>query len=243
MRSASVLDGQVTILGGRFPRSAALVAGLTLLFSILGAVGNRSGFPLLAAGALAPALVFAGQAWRLLTWAFFEPSFLPLVFGVLILLFVGRDLAYAWGAWGFLRWYAGLAAGAAAVTCALGLFAPGVLGLRYSGPWAVVDALIIAWAALYPSRQILVYFVVPVGGRNLIILTVAGTLLLALLDGPIFYVPHFVAEGFALAWAYGYTPRQLWLRLKLRSLRWTPKRRASHLRPVDRDAEPPRWLH
>lgn len=243
MRPIRAVDGQVTLLGGRFPRAVVLVAGLTLLLSVLGAVGQRSGLPLLELGVLSPGLLLAGQLWRAVTWPFFEPSFLPLVFGILIVLFIGRDLVHAWGAWGFLRAYLGIALGAALVTSLLGLVAPFILAARYAGPWAVADALIIAWAALYPSRQILVYFVVPVGGRNLILLTVGGTVLLALLDGPAFYVPHFVAEAFALAWVYGYTPRTLWLRLKLRALRFTPTRRPSHLRPVERGEEPPRWLH
>jgi membrane associated rhomboid family serine protease len=243
MRRVRLLDGDMVLLGGRFPRAAVLVAGLTLILSVLGAVAQRSGVPLLTLGVLTPALLLVGQLWRAVTWPFFEPTFLPLVFGVLIILFIGRDLVHAWGSWGFLRAYLGTALGAALVTLLLGLVAAPVLVTSYAGPWAVVDALIIAWAALYPSRQILVYFVVPVGGRNLILLTVGGTALLALLDGPAFYVPHFAAEALALAWVYGYTPRTLWLRLKLRGLRFTPTRRPSHLRPVERGEEPPRWLH
>ena len=243
MRRVRLLDGDVRLLGGRFPKAAVLVAGLTLALSVLGAIGQRSGVPLLQLGVLSPALLLAGQVWRALTWPFFEPGFLPLVFGILIILFIGRDLAYAWGPWGFLRAYLGIAAGAALATLLVGLAAPTVLLTSYAGPWAVADALIMAWAALYPSRQILVYFVVPVGGRNLILLTVGGTVLVALLDGPFFYVPHFAAEAFALAWIYGYTPRTLWLRLKLRGLRFTPNRRPAHLRPVERGEEPPRWLH
>ena len=49
--------------------------------------------------------------------------------------------------------------------------------------WPLADALIIAWATLFPTRQMLVYFVIPLGGRNLIYATLGGTLIFALLAG------------------------------------------------------------
>ena len=82
---------------------------------------------------------------------------------------------------------------------------------------------------LYPHKDILLYFVVPLRGRNLIYATVGGTVLFALLRGITGYVPHFVAEGLALLCAQN---REI-------------ERRTSHLRPVDRTSgeEPPKWLH
>lgn len=245
MRSGRLIDRQLTLLGGRFPVPVVFLATLTLASTIAGAVGFRNGLPVvLELGSLAPARVWSGELWRLLTWSFLEPNPLSLVFACLVMLFIGRDLCYAWGPRRFIRACLGIVAGSGIVTCLIAVGWPGLMGLsNFFSAWPLGEAMIIVWAALYPSRQLLVYFVIPVGGRNLIYLTIGGTVLFALLGGIAYFVPHFVAEGFALAWAYGYTPRSLWLRLKLRSLQWTPKRRPTHLRPVERGEEPPRWLH
>ena len=61
---------------GSLPASIALLIGATLVASILGAQVASVG----AMGALVPAQVFAGQLWRLVTWAFFEPDPLGLIF-------------------------------------------------------------------------------------------------------------------------------------------------------------------
>ena len=238
------LRRDVTILGGRFPIVAIGLAGTVLLASIVGAATWRSGVTaVLGYGVLDPSAVWAGQLWRLFSWGFFQFDPLSLIFGVLLLALIGRDLAYAWGPNRFLLAALGLLGGSAAATCLLARFSSlGLWDKTHAGVWPLADAFIIAWAALFPARQMLVYFVIPVGGRNLIVLTVAGTLVFAFLDGFASFVPHFAAESLMLAWIYDFTPRRWWLQLRARSVRWAPRKRTSHLRPVDRD-EPPRWLH
>jgi hypothetical protein len=119
------------------------------------------------------------------------------------------------------------------------------MGFPHVGPWALVSGLIVTWALLYPHRDVFVYFVLPLRGRNLIYATVGGTVLFALLGGVTRYVPHFVAQGLALL----YMREPFWenwllrLRYSLKTRAW--RRRTSHLRPVDRAGgeEPPKWLH
>ena len=85
--------------------------------------------------------------------------------------------------------------------------------------------------------------VVPLGGRNLILATIAGTLIFAMLHGFTWFIPHFVAEGLMLAYMREPAIKR-WFR-GLTSSGGT-RRKASHLRAVDRlerDEEPPRWLH
>jgi hypothetical protein len=102
-----------------------------------------------------------------------------------------------------------------------------------------VTALMIACATLNPQRDVFVYFVLPLRGRNLILATLGGTLLFALLDGVARFVPHFLAEGLMLA--YLNQPAGL-QRFWQQARRRRSQRRASRLRVVDRE-EPPRWLH
>lgn len=234
------LRREVTILGGRFPVVAVGLVMATLLVSILGAnLGAVQSF-----GLMAPTLVWHGQLWRLLTWTFFEMSPLSLIFACLVFLFFGRELAYRWGPTGFLQVCAGIVVGSGLLTCLIARFAwPRLMDFPYGSAWALGEALIIAYAMLFPSRTILVYFVIPLAGRQLMLLTMAGTLLFALLTSFAPFVPHFAAQGLMYAYLRGYSPRLLWLQLRARTVRWSPRKRASHLRAVDRDDEPPRWVH
>ena len=78
----------------------------------------------------------------------------------------GRDLADAWGTRRFLGAYLASRRSLRVLTVLVGSrgrWCP----FAYVTIWPVLEALIIAWAIWFPSRQILVYFVLPLGGRNL----------------------------------------------------------------------------
>lgn len=246
MRRVRFLHRHVAILGASFPLAPLLLAGLTLAATIAGAAGLRNGVRwILALGVLSPdAVLGSGQVWRLLTWTFFEPAPLSLIFAAFTFLFFGRDLCNSWGPEKFLLRCLGLVAATGVVSCLIARFVWVDLwdGAWYSA-WPLGESIIIAWATQLPMSQVLVYFVLPVGGQRLVILTIAGTLIFAALSGFGGYVPHFVAQGLTLAWLHGVSPRTLWRRLKVRTVRWSPRRAQSRLRPVERPSEPPRWLH
>jgi membrane associated rhomboid family serine protease len=237
----SWLDRRIHLLGGSLLASIALLIGATLITSILGA--QVPGFG--AMGALVPSQVFAGQLWRLLTWAFFEMDALGLIFAALALFWFGNDLVRIWGSPRFLATYLGLAAGAAAVTCLVALVWTELRPLPFVGAWPVVSALIIAWASAFPTRNMLLYFVVPLSGRNLVYATLGGTLIFALLGGVWRYVPHFAAQLLVLA-AMRRSPLSELLtkvRFELAYRGW--RRRSSRLREVPRTPrdEHTRWYH
>jgi membrane associated rhomboid family serine protease len=189
--------------------------------------------------------VFAGQLWRLLTWAFFELDPLGLIFAGLALFWFGSDLVRTWGPTRFLARYLGLAAGAAALTCAVALVWPGLRVRPFVGAWPVVSALIVAWAVVFPTRNILLYFVVPLHGRNLIYATLGGTLIFALLGGISNFVPHFGAQLLSLAALRGAPLGGLWTRVKFELAYRGWRRRSSRLRevpPPSRDSSS-RWYH
>jgi membrane associated rhomboid family serine protease len=240
MRAVQAMNGSITVLGGRVPVVVALLMGLTLAGSILGA----NILPLLGAVVLSPALVGAGQLWRLVTWVFFDRDPISLIFALLCLFWFGRELVRAWGAVRFLCVYLGMAGATGLVTCLLAwLVWPGLAGLMIVSSWPLVDALIIAFAVVYPYQDVLMFLVLPLRGRNLIYCTVGGTLLFALLGGGISFVPHFLAQGLMMLYLRQPLLRW-WLKFRLALLQ-RRGRRSSHLRPVDRSgrSEPPRWLH
>jgi membrane associated rhomboid family serine protease len=235
------LDRRYSLLGGSITAPVALLIGATLVASILAAQARAVGF----AGVLVPGLVFEGQAWRLFTWVLIEPDPLGLIFAGLALFWFGNDLARVWGPGRFLVVYFGLAGAAGIVTCLVSLAWPGLAMTPYAGPWAVVDALIIAWALLFPTRNIFVYFVLPLSGKNLIYATLGGTLLFALLGGGIGrFIPHFAAQLLTLAVMRG-APVDLWRRIRFEVAYRGWRRRASRLRevPPRPPGDNPRWYH
>jgi membrane associated rhomboid family serine protease len=241
----SRLSSSFVFFGARFPAVVVWLAGGILAASCLGALADRLGLTLLDWVVLHPQLVLKGQLWRLVTWSFFELSPLGLIFGCLLLLMIGRDLADSWGARRFLVIYVVLTAVVGALTVLVGLVWPDVQRISYVTMWPLLEALIIAWAVWFPSRQILVYFVLPMGGRNLILLTIGGTLIFALLVSVALFVPHFLAEGLMLAYLRVPAIGRVFQKLSL-GMRGNQKRRPTHLRAVDRmdrEDEPPRWLH
>jgi membrane associated rhomboid family serine protease len=241
-------QGSVTILGRRFPTPAVGLAIAVFATSIVGALWPT----LRAMTLLVPALVWEGELWRLATWALIEANPLSLVFAALMILWIGSDLARAWGTRRFLLVCLGLAVVPGLLTCLIARLFSWSLLLRlpiYS-TWAVVEGLMIAWALLFPTRQIFIYLVLPLNGRRLIVATVALTTLYAVFSGEAwpFFLPHFFAQALVLvAMDRLMIVRRLWLKVRLAAYERELRRRAGHLRVVPRrrpeDDDRPRWVN
>jgi len=247
MVMARRLDGSFSVLGSRIPTAVGILIGLTLGSTILAAVGSRNGWPILEYGVLRPDLVWHGQVWRLLTWAFFEFSLAPLglVFACACLFSFGRELCYRWGAAWLLWSYAAVTVLTGLVTCLVGFLWPSVMINAYFTAWATIDAMIIAWAIAVPHAQMVFNFVLPLRGRQIIYVTIGITVLAGLFAGLHQVVPHLVAIAATMFYMRDPALYSFWLRMKLRALQHAPRKRSAHLRPVDRDdvSKPPRWLH
>src|SRR5688572_6002934 len=118
MRRFALHRGNVYVFGARFPAAVMAIFVLTLLLTLVGVAGLRNGLPLLAWVGLAPAAVWHGQLWRLVTWIFFDPGLTPLglLVWAMVLLMFGRDLCDAWGWRLFTRVYLGIGVVAGVVT-------------------------------------------------------------------------------------------------------------------------------
>jgi membrane associated rhomboid family serine protease len=185
----------------QIPRVITALIAVTAVISIVSAIALRHGETRpIDYGLMLPSAVWHGQVWRLATWVFYELDPVSLVFACLTLFWFGRDLLAAWGERRFLAVYFGLAIAAAAVTCLVGLLWPAVAQIPRGGSWPAQTGLIVAWGALHPDRQLLLYFVVRVTGRQLVWITFLGTALFALFMGLPPFVPHFAAELLMLAW-------------------------------------------
>jgi membrane associated rhomboid family serine protease len=235
--------GGYHVLGVWIPRPIAWLIAAVIFMSAGGSLLQRAGVPLLSRSILYVAEVWRGEVWRLVTWATLDLSPLGLLFGCLTLYFFGPDLLRRWGTRRFFVNFFGGAAVVAAVTCVIGQYLWWVVAaVPHQGLWPMNEAMIIAWAALFSDRQILLFFTLPTSGRNLIALTVAITLVMAALNGFPAFVPHFVAEFLALLYM-DVIPVRSWIaRGRLAWFQRGYKRRTAKLTRIDRD-EPPRWTH
>jgi membrane associated rhomboid family serine protease len=241
--AARRLGGGGLTFGGRVPAAVGGLVVASVVASIAGAVGERNGFPVLGLGVLSPAAVWRGEVWRLLTWVLFETDPLSLLFGGLVLYWFGRDLCEAWGERRFLVAWFGLAAATGALVSLLALAWPALMGVRWTGLWPALDAVVVAWALLFPFRQILLFFALPVSGQALLWVTVGGTLLYAVFSGLAAFVPHLAAEGLMYLHASGRGPGS-WLR-RLKRARFGRRGRFEVIQ-ADRDpdrATDRRWMN
>jgi membrane associated rhomboid family serine protease len=239
-------SGGYNVFGMYVPKPVAWIIGATLLCTAVGSLLQRNGVPVLTYSVLVAEWVLRGELWRLLTWPLLERDPLNLVFGCFFLITIGSGLVPAWGARKFFLLYFGIAAFAGLMTALIGRFLWAEVGqIPYATMWPVLDAFLIGWAVRNPDAQIRMYFVVPIAGRHLIAFTIAMTVVFALISGFPYYVPHFMAELFALVYMDVFSFRRLYLRGRLAVLQRDYKKRAAHLRMVERDKDdkPPRWMH
>lgn len=106
--------------------------------------------------------VMSGKLWQVVTYAFLNPgSIFCLVFNMLFLWWLGRELEALYGPRRFLRFYLGSAlAGAAMFMAACRL--SGVSGEVFHGASGPILAVTILYAFHYPRQQILFYGIIPI---------------------------------------------------------------------------------
>lgn len=133
-------------------------------------------------------------------------------------------------------------AGAGFLTSLLGLAWSDVHSTQYLSIWPLADALIVAWALLFPNRTILFMLMLPAAGKNLLYLTVGMTAIFAVMYGFANFAPHFLAMGLMYAYIRGGTA--LAAQLKLNRLH-APRRGNPGLRVVDGGKNPngSGWVH
>lgn len=231
--------------GGRVPASVGVLIAATALASI-SAWLDRS---LMVAAALAPEMIWRGQLWRLVTWPFPQESPFTLLFGAFMLWSFGQQLSYVWSERRFVTRVLGYVVGAGVLTTLLAFVWPPARA-PHVGIWPIVNALLFAWAMIYPDRQVNIWGVLPLTGKTLGLIVVVGTVLYGIAAGGIgglgAFAPHLSALG--IAWfqgrsrgprkgSWGGQARQWWGERET-------KRRAKHLKVVNKDGSDDRpWMN
>jgi membrane associated rhomboid family serine protease len=190
--------------------------------------------------------VLHGQVWRLLTSAFLHdpnaPYFSHILFNMLFLWWFGRDIEDLYGPKEFLAFY--LTAAVAGSVAFVIAHQAGMPGSRALGASGAVTAVMVLCALHYPTRMILLFFILPVPIWLLVVFQVAQDAL-GLVGGLQFghstgvgVAAHLGGAGFAFAY-YKLQWRVLNFLPSLRA--WQRQRTRPRLRPYREPApEEPR---
>ena len=130
-----------------------------------------------------PELVLQGQVWRLFTYIFIPNStMLFAVIGALFMMWLGRGLDEAWGAFRVNVYVIG-----GLVSLAIGAV---LFGYEPTAHWLYLTALF-AFATVYPNEEILLFFILPVKIKWVALFTAVLVGLSAVAEprtlGPIFF--------------------------------------------------------
>jgi membrane associated rhomboid family serine protease len=178
---------------------------------------------------LKPQSVFTQfYVWQFATYLFLHGNITHILFNMLALWMFGVDLERRWGSGGFVKYYAITGVGAGLVTALVSRLpfdaTERIYGVTTVGASGAIYGLLMAWALLFPSRQILFMFVFPLPAR------VAATLMGAMaFMGAVGSSNDSVAEathlaGFVIGWLYLNGFSRLRLDFSYRLARWRMER-------------------
>src|SRR5689334_16036766 len=131
----------------------------------------------------APARIWRGELWRLVTWVFVEGSPFQLVLTCVAIYHFGGELLPRWGERRLRRFMLEVLGGSAVVASVLALVSRDLWFSYRFGGWAVADALVIAWARQYPDATLMIYGLLRLRGRELIRIVIGITAVYAAFAG------------------------------------------------------------
>jgi membrane associated rhomboid family serine protease len=176
---------------------------------------------------LSPARVLLEvRVWELGTYLFVHsPTHLShILFNMLAVWMFGTELERRWGTQGFVTYYAitGVGAGLSMIAVSLLPF-DATRATFYAvtiGASGAVYGLLMAWAILYPHREILFMFIFPLQARIfvLIIGAIAFFSAVGAAGGPVANVAHL--GGLVIGYIYLKGPRNLQFEIRYRLMKW-----------------------
>jgi membrane associated rhomboid family serine protease len=188
--------------------------------------------------------ILHGQIWRLFTYGFLHwpGDFLTFVFGMWFLWMFGTDLEQLYNRRNFLVFYLGAILIGGVTYTLWNLGRP--TGMPYMWSAGALTALLTLCAIHFPSRTILIMFVLPVPIWILAVFNILFNLYMALYSGFRAEAPVLVHLASA-AWAAGYYKYKRDYGSPIADffsglLRWRTRRRSSQLKLYRPETEPPR---
>lgn len=167
-----------------------VIIAVYLVFALIG--HSRLGLMAYDSLILDPRLViYKFQLWRLVTYAFLHDPSSPfhVIFNALMLYMVGTPLEERWGEKRFAIFImCAIVLGGLMVLLSylIGLSHASVLGFS-----AATIALIIAWGLTFSSQHIYIFGILPLTGRQLVVITIGFEILYAVSSNSISSAAHF----------------------------------------------------
>ena len=149
-------------------------------------------------GFVPAAILGQGYVWQFATYMFLHGGIFHIGFNMLILWMFGTTVEHQWGSRPFAWYYAVCGLGGALLSWVIG---PGST-TPMIGASAAVLGVLLAYTMMYPDRQVLLYFVIPVKMKVLIWIIVAIDLIgaIGLLQGNTAHLAHL--GGMLFGWIY-----------------------------------------
>ena len=224
------MEERPQLMGG-FPRPGPALKAVLIVVAACSVIGAILGW-VPRGGAIISALVFStervlqhGEVWRLLTSGVITVGLGHVFFTLIGLLFLSPDLERRWGAWRFVRFLAIAVITGNLLAMAVDVVAGNVPIFHHMpilGGGAAITAVAVAWSNINADRQVRLFFVLPVSGRQLLWVTIGFCFLSLLYAEP--PIEGVVAPfgGVVVGLLLGGTPsalRSVYLRMKLSLLR------------------------
>ena len=167
------------------------------------------------------------RVWQLVTYLFVHSpvQITHVLFNMLTLWMFGVELERRWGTRDFVKYYALTGIGAGISMIAVSLLPFEATRATYGGPPTVgasgaIYGLLMAWAILFPHRQILFMMIFPLTARVFVILmgVIAFVSAVGASGGPVANVAHL--GGLLFGYIYLKGPRNLSAELRYRITKW-----------------------
>ena len=179
---------------------------------------------------LTPSDVIGGRVWELVTYLFIHSptQFGHILFNMLALWMFGVELERRWGTVAFAKYYfvTGIGAGVSMIAVSLLPFEAtrATYGIPTIGASGAIYGLLMAWAILFPHRQILFMLIFPLPARTFVVIMGAMAFLSAVgaSGGPVANVAHL--GGLLFGYIYLKGPANLRLEIKYRITKWRMNR-------------------
>lgn len=201
---------------------AASIAGGVCFFWLDLHVDHVFGMTPLALVGRGDALPSVPAVWQLVTYPFFVLNPIGLVLGTLVYGWFASDLERAWGAALFVERWVTLTVGVALITALASIPLAVLRDHTLFGPTALLEGLVVAWGLTFPTRQVRLWFLLPITGQMLAWITGAFVVLSAVFGGPDaapFSIPAAVSVGLAVGMVrFDLSLRRLWLIAKRRRI-------------------------
>ncbi len=234
---------QLSFGGPMTPRVKALLITTVAVFFLQAMAANLLGFHLEPWLGLVPYLVLHRLfLWQPVTYLFLHGGLMHLAFNLLVLWMFGCELERVWGSRFFLKYFfvCGIGAGifVALLTPANASLIPTI------GSSGALYGLLLAYGLLFPNRQILLWFVLPIRAKHFVLLigALAFYSTLTLPGSGISHLAHLsgLVIGYVYLRGWGH-----FRRLHRRYLEWKLKRLKKKFRVIDggNDPDKPPYIH